>query len=294
MILVYIYMARKSDTELKLANAFIESRFTLEAMEIKLLYAIAYKLQNGDKGLNTIDLLKDKNDNAIYYSANEMTDFLGISKNSYKHFYRICNSLMSKNITLKNDTSQKFKILSFLIEAEYENGILKLVPNPYTKQFYMNLVDNYTRLELMQVLQLKSTYAIRIYSFIKKKAQQNRNACLFKLDEFKNMLGLEKLYSGKYGNNDFRRRVLLPAMEELNKVIPNLCFDFDLIKIGKSYKQVRFTFNGDALVYRVVDDDLYFKTFDKFRNQCNIGQYCNADESPECRYCKLKIKNRYE
>ena len=75
---------------------------------------------------------------------------------------------------------------------------------------------------------------------------------------------------------------------------PNICFDFDLIKIGKSYKQVRFTFNGDALVYRVVDDDLYFKTFDKFRNQCNIGQYCNADESPECRYCKLKIKNRYE
>ena len=287
-------MARKSDTELKLANAFIESRFTLEAMEIKLLYAIAYKLQRGDSGLNIIDLSKSLDDNAIYYSANEMADFLGISKNSYKHFYRICNSLMSKNITLKNDTSQKFKILSFLIEAEYENGILKLVPNPYTKQFYMNLVDNYTRLELMQVLQLKSTYAIRIYSFIKKKAQQNRNACLFKLDEFKNMLGLEKLYSGKYGNNDFRRRVLLPAMEELNKVIPNLCFDFDLIKIGKSYKQVRFTFNGDALVYRVVDDDLYFKTFDKFRNQCNIGQYCNADESPECRYCKLKIKNRYE
>lgn len=287
-------MARKSDTELKLANAFIESRFTLEAMEIKLLYAIAYKLQRGDTGLNIIDLSKSLDDNAIYYTANEMADFLGISKNSYKHFYRICNSLMSKNITLKNDTSQKFKILSFLIEAEYENGILKLVPNPYTKQFYINLVDNYTRLELMQVLQLKSTYAIRIYSFIKKKAQQNRNACLFKLDEFKNMLGLEKLYSGKYGNNDFRRRVLLPAMEELNKVIPNLCFDFDLIKIGKSYKQVRFTFNGDALVYRVVDDDLHFKAFDKFRNQCNIGQYCNADESQECKYCKLKIKNRYQ
>ena len=156
-------MARKSDTELKLANAFIESRFTLEAMEIKLLYAIAYKLQRGDSGLNIIDLSKSLDDNAIYYTANEMADFLGISKNSYKHFYRICNSLMSKNITLKNDTSQKFKILSFLIEAEYENGILKLVPNPYTKQFYMNLVDNYTRLELMQVLQLKSTYAIRIY-----------------------------------------------------------------------------------------------------------------------------------
>lgn len=294
MILVYIYMARKSDTELKLANAFIESRFTLEAMEIKLLYAIAYKLQNGDKGLNTIDLLKDKNDNAVYYTAKELADFLGIKKNSYHHFYRLCKSLMSKNISLKDDTNQKFEILSFLIKANYSDGILELVPNPYTKQFYMNLVDNYTRLELMQVLQLKSTYAIRIYSFIKKKAQQNRNVCLFKLDEFKNMLGLEKLYSGKYGNNDFRRRVLLPAMEELNKVIPNLCFDFDLIKIGKSYKQVRFTFNGDALVYRVVDDDLYFKTFDKFRNQCNIGQYCNADESPECRYCKLKIKNRYE
>lgn len=281
----------KSNTELKLANNFIESRFTLDAMEIKLLYAIAYKLQRGDTGLNIIDLSKSPDDYAIYYTAQEIAEFLGISKNSYKHFYKICNSLMSKNITLKNDINQKFKILSFLIEAEYSNGILKLVPNPYAKQFYMNLVDNYTRLELMQVLQLKSTYAIRIYSFIKMKAQQNRNAYLLNLDEFKHLLGLEQQYSRVY---NLEKRVLLPAMEELNKVIPNLCFDFDLIKIGKSYKQVRFTFNGDALVYRVVDDDLYFKAFDKFRNQCNVGQYCNADESPECKYCKFKIKSRFE
>ena len=79
-----------------------------------------------------------------------------------------------------------------------------------------------------------------------------------------------------------------------NKVIPNIKFDYELVKIGKTYKQLRFTFNGKALNYTVIQDDMYFRTFDKFKNICNLGQYCNADESPECRYCKLKIKNRYE
>ena len=46
-------MATNTNTELTLANSFIQSKFTLEAMEVKLLYAIAYKLQNGDRGLNS-------------------------------------------------------------------------------------------------------------------------------------------------------------------------------------------------------------------------------------------------
>lgn len=284
-------MSTKMKTELNLANAFIQSKFTLEAMEIKLLYAIAYKLQRGDSGLNIVDLLKEPDDNAIYYTAQEMAEFLGIKKNAYHHFYRICKSLMGKNISLKDDSSKKFRIISFLIEAEYNNGILKLIPNPSMIPFYTNLTSNYTKLELTQIMEMKSISAIRIYSLIKIKAQQNKNVYLFELNEFKELLGLEKKYNRI---QDFRIYVLETAKEELNKVIPNIKFDYELVKIGKTYKQLRFTFNGKALNYTVIQDDIYFRTFDKFKNICNLGQYCNADESPECRYCKLKIKNRYE
>ena len=227
----------------------------------------------------------------IYYTAQEMTEFLGIKKNAYHHFYRICKSLMGKNISLKDDSSKKFRIISFLIEAEYNNGILKLIPNPSMIPFYTNLTSNYTKLELTQIMEMKSISAIRIYSLIKIKAQQNKNVYLFELNEFKELLGLEKKYNRI---QDFRIYVLETAKEELNKVIPNIKFDYELVKIGKTYKQLRFTFNGKALNYTVIQDDMYFRTFDKFKNICNLGQYCNADESPECRYCKLKIKNRYE
>lgn len=285
-------MAANTNTELALSNTFIQSKFTLEIMEIKLLYAIAYKLQNGETGLNTIELTKDKDDNAIYYTASEIADFLGIKKNAYHHFYRVCKSLIGKNISIKNLNDPKgFEILSFLIKANYSDGILELVPNPYMKQFYMNLTRDYTRLELVQVLRMKTTYAVRIYSFIKMKAQQNRNAYMFEITELKELLGLEKQYDRI---QNFKVRVLDPAKEELNRVIPELKFNYELIKVGKSYKQLRFIFNRNALVYSPISDDIYFKSLEKFLKKCKEGVECNPDGSAECQLCKKKIKKRHE
>lgn len=281
----------KITTDLNVSNIFIQSKITLDSMEIKLLYAIAYKLQRGDNGLNITDFLKEPNDNAVYYTAQEIAEFLGIKKNAYHHFYRVCNSLAGKNISLKDSSSKRFRILSFLIEAEYKDGILKLVPNPAMTPFYLNLSKNYTRLELIQVLRMKSIYAIRIYSFIKMKAQQLKNAYMFEMNEFKELLGLEKKYSRV---QDLQKRVLEPAKEELNKVITNLNFDYELIKIGTSYRQLRFTFNSKALNYITIDDNMYFKARDKFMYECEAGRYCNPDASPECHFCKLKIKKIHE
>lgn len=284
-------MSIKTNTELTLANAFIQSKFTLDTMEIKLLYAIAYKLQRGDNGLNITDFLKESDDNAVYYTVKELADFLGVTKDYYHAFHRICKSLMSKNISLKDDVNEKFEILSFLIKTKYSNGILELVPNPYMKQFYMSLTKNYTRLELVQVFRMKSIYAIRIYSFIKMKAQHLKNAYMFDINEFKELLGIEKQYDRL---QNFKVRVLEPAKKELNAVIPKLDFNYELIRVGRTYRQLRFTFNSKALNYITIDDSMYLKAKDKFMYECEAGRYCNPDASPECHFCKLKIKKLHE
>lgn len=284
-------MSIKTNTELTLANAFIQSKFTLDTMEIKLLYAIAYKLQRGDNGLNITDFLKESDDNAVYYTVKELADFLGVTKDYYHAFHRICKSLMSKNISLKDDVNEKFEILSFLIKTKYSNGILELVPNPYMKQFYMSLTKNYTRLELVQVFRMKSIYAIRIYSFIKMKAQHLKNTYMFDINEFKELLGIEKQYDRL---QNFKVRVLEPAKKELNAVIPKLDFNYELIRVGRTYRQLRFTFNSKALNYITIDDSMYLKVRDKFMYECEAGRYCNPDESPECHFCKLKIKKLHE
>ena len=284
-------MSIKTNTELTLANAFIQSKFTLDTMEIKLLYAIAYKLQRGDNGLNITDFLKESDDNAVYYTVKELADFLGVTKDYYHAFHRICKSLMSKNISLKDDVNEKFEILSFLIKTKYSNGILELVPNPYMKQFYMSLTKNYTRLELVQVFRMKSIYAIRIYSFIKMKAQHLKNAYMFDINEFKELLGIEKQYDRL---QNFKVRVLEPAKKELNAVIPKLDFNYELIRVGRTYRQLRFTFSSKTLNYITIDDSMYLKAKDKFMYECEAGRYCNPDESPECHFCKLKIKKLHE
>ena len=65
-------------------------------------------------------------------------------------------------------------------------------------------------------------------------------------------------------------------------------------KIGKSIKQIRLTFNRNALEYVSFQDELYFRAYEKYGKYCKDGQYCNPDESQECQYCRLKIKKRNE
>ena len=123
------------------------------------------------------------------------------------------------------------------------------------------------------------------------KAQHLKNAYMFDINEFKELLGIEKQYDRL---QNFKVRVLEPAKKELNAVISKLDFNYELIRVGRTYRQLRFTFNSKALNYITIDDSMYLKARDKFMYECEAGRYCNPDESPECHFCKLKIKKLHE
>lgn len=280
-------------TELALHNGVIESRFNFNPLEIKTLFAIAYKIQSKERGQNIIEYLKESSDEMLYYTVQEIAQIVGIQKNAFHHFERILDQLMKTVITIKHpDDPNGWIKLHFLNKAEYRDGIIILKPEKEMLPFYTKLTQNYTPLELSTIMSFKSIYSIRIYTLIK----QYKNLMpmrIFKIEEFKDLLGITKAYTAI---KDFRINVLEPAKKELNAQLPELNFDYELIKLGRAYDKIRFRFNWSAVRIDTVDLDLHSQAFDCFSKK-DFGRRCVGASAPAnnkvCRYCFEEIKTRY-
>lgn len=284
---------KKSTSLLQLHNGIIESRHNLGVMEIKTLFALAYKLQNGDRGQNIVDYTKDKNDETLYYTPSEISSLVGIPKGSFQLFEKVCQRLMSTIITIRNpDKPKNWEMMNFLSYAKYEDGLISLIPNKAMLPFYDNVTKNYTLLELAAIMRFKSSYTIRVYTLIKQYSNLTPMRA-FEIEELKALLGISKTYSAV---KDFKLRVLEPAKKELNEQLPGLNFDYELIKLGRAYKKIKFRFHFSEIQEEKLDIDLHSQAFDCF-SKMDFGRRCVHTSAPVsnniCSYCFKEIKARY-
>lgn len=92
----------------------------------------------------------------------------------------------------------------------------------------------YTHYQLKYVLPMKSRYAIQLYELLKS-YQRNNFDWYFEIDELKQRLNCEQ-YVNFF---DFRRRVLEPAVEEINKY-SDIEVDYETEKEGRKVTRVNF------------------------------------------------------
>lgn len=92
----------------------------------------------------------------------------------------------------------------------------------------------YTHYQLKYVLPMKSRYAIQLYELLKS-YQRNNFDWYFEIDELKQRLNCEQ-YVNFF---DFRRRVLEPAVEEINKY-SDIEVDYETEKEGRKVTRINF------------------------------------------------------
>lgn len=234
--------------ELIIHNDIVEGKFNFTSLELKTLLAIALKIQSADKGCNIVDYLKDHDDPNIYYTAKEIGQIIGITKNAFHHFEKILDSLMKTVITIKNPNDEKGWIkLHFLNRAEYRNGIISIKPEKEMLPFYTRITRDYTPLEMFTIMSFKSIYSIRVYILIKQ-YKTYKPFRQFTLESFKEQLGIKNKYDTI---QDLKKRVLEPAKEELNSLLVGINFQYELLKLGKSYTDIKFSFNFDKIKNKI-------------------------------------------
>lgn len=211
------------------SNNLIEARHKkpLTAREQKIVLAMVGMIQPSDE---------DFKDYRI--SVKSFSEMLGLKGSvKYTQMKGIAENLMSKTIEIpKKDGG--WILANWISSAEYKEGegIIELSFSPKLKPYMLQLKNQFTSYRLSNILNLNSTYSIRLYELIKKWQHLGKWEC--SVEDLRGKLGVgEKIYP-RYAN--LKARVLAPAIAEVNEKT-DLFIRFNEIKSGRSVKQIEFT-----------------------------------------------------
>lgn len=207
------------------SNHLIEAKYKLSMREQKIILYLISKIEKNDDDLKLYRIsVKD---------FNEMMGLKGSPK--YAEIREITTELLKKVLEVKNGkTIYSFHWLSLVAYNEQE-GTIDMRFDPILKPYLLDLKRDFTKLNLKHILLLKSGNSIRIYELLKQ--YLNIRERTIKITDLKLFLGLDE--NGYQMYSDFKRKVIMPSMKEINEKT-DITFEFKEIKEGRKVAALRF------------------------------------------------------
>lgn len=217
------------------SNKLIEASYTLTVLEQKLIRLLASMIK------------KDDNDFKEYEFKTK--DLIKLLNTSDSRFYRdidnITDLLMQRIIKIRDINNNEFEKYHWVDVAKYKNGILKLKINKDLKPFYLSL-DWYTKYQLKNIMQFKSTYSFRLYELLKQyESIGNR---LITIDDLRITLDINKNQYPKYAN--LKQKVIKVAVNEINKNT-DIHINFEEFKEIRKVTSIKFIIKANKVLSEI-------------------------------------------
>lgn len=154
----------------------------------------------------------------------------------YENIKKTINNLFGKRFWIIRPNGDEVGcqwIVKPIISRKSGKIIVKLDED--IQQYVIGLTANFTQYEFINVLPMASSYSIRIYEMLL--SYKSMKHVDFDIDDLKNKLMCQHYKSFA----DVRRRVLEPAVEEINKYANDISVQWEPLKQGAKVTQVRFT-----------------------------------------------------
>lgn len=182
-------------------NDLIEAGYKLTLEEQRLVLACIGKI-NPRNGVPDV----------IQVSAREYAELFGLQlKHAYFQLKEATNHLYEQDIILKDDDhTRRMRWVSSV--AYHDNqGFVTLDFSPRIKPYLSQLNGMFTSYQLANIARLKSPYSIRLYELLCQ--WRSKGERVIELSELRELLVLNTRYP-RFA--DLKKRVILPAVEELN------------------------------------------------------------------------------
>lgn len=207
------------------SNYLIEASYKLSLAEQRLIIILASMIKPSDVEFKKYPL-----------SVKAFSTILELKhRDEYSQLKEVTKRLLTRAFSLKLPGA--ILQVSWLSSAKYVEGkgIVELCFDPELKQFLLQLKERYTSYKLKNIIQLKSSFSIRIYELLKQYEKVGERT--FHIDKLREQLGIDESQYKLYG--DFKRKVLLMAQRELAEKT-DISFDFEEIKVGRGVGKIRF------------------------------------------------------
>lgn len=220
----------KDTNRLIKTNPIINAKFDITAVQMKVFLKIIASVDQSQDDIPEISL-----------TVQEIQKFVGKgAKNIHQYLQEELSKLRKKEIHYEDENIKlESSFINTIVYHKKEGRFTFDIPKKI-KPFLLQIKDNFTVLDIRNILFLDSIYAIRFYEFCKQ--FERFKGFEFGVDELKEMFGITDKYKNYY---DFKLKVLRQARAELIKN-SELYFDFDEIKEGKKVVRIKFTIIKNA------------------------------------------------
>lgn len=218
------------------SNALIEANYKLSTLEQKIILYLISQIH------------KDDDDFKMYrlpiQEFSEMLGYRGSPK--YTELREITKNLMRKVLEIRE--GQKLKQLSWVSYVKYDerSGFVSLSFDPRLKPYLLQLKREFTTYRLKNVMELKSSYSIRMYELLKR--WQYMKEVEIALDDLRMMVGAADKYH-QYHN--FKKRVLTPAKQEILEKT-DIWFKYQEVRKKRKVMALRFYIQEKSTIDQVV------------------------------------------
>jgi len=205
-------------------NNLIEAQYKFTKEQQLILLQVAKTLQERDV------YSKDMCDVTVNYSARELANKIGVV--DLRHLRGVIRSLQRCIMSFKNfEENWEMDVNIFSRGQYFAGGDIEIKLDEYMIQFFKQLNDNFTKLNIKEIVSLKSKYSIRIYELSRKlqfiKAPHKKEIT-YSINEFQKMVGSS--YKTWQHIEDY---VLKPAKKEIN-ASTRVYMDYEPIKKYKN------------------------------------------------------------
>jgi len=202
------YLELRNKTVTKANDLIQKSRFNLSLQQQKIVLYLISQITPYDENFKLYE-----------FSIAEFCRVCGIDDNNgktYQDLKAAIKEIADKSLWVAID--EKRETLLRWIEKPYidaGSGTIKIRLDSDMKPFLLQLKQNFTSYELLWTLHFKSKYTIRLYELLKSIHFHDLESYQrsFPVDELKRLLGGERYKEYR----DFKRRVLMPSIDEINQ-----------------------------------------------------------------------------
>ncbi len=230
-------------------NYLIEASYKLTKLEQKIVLVLASKIEPQD-------------DKFKFYrmKVSNLAEEVGIKDDSfYKTMIKITNELARKVLEIYSSKKNTTLTINWFSSAEYfhDQGYVEFCFDPKLKPYLLRLKERFTTFKLNNVVQLKSSYSIRIYELLKK--NEKIGTVTYQINELRKMLSIQENEYRFYAN--FRKKVIESAQQELlNKT--DIQFIFTPIKEVRKVNYIRFDIYSSSELVKKDEPEIKEATID--------------------------------
>lgn len=205
--------------------------------ELDLFFSICFKL-------------KEVGTDEVKISFSDIKTLIGEENNPKRVKFHIDNlnkklAQLNYQFEVSPNIFERF-VLFTNFTSNYNDNSLTIKVNSKFGYLLNNLIGNFTKFDLIEFVNLKSSYSKNMFKFLKQ--WESVKTKEFKIDEFRELLNIPKGFT----MSKIDERILRPIMDELPQYFLNL--RLEKIKTGKKITSLKFSWN---------------KKFEKIENQKN-------------------------